>query len=710
MLRPAWLVALIAVCVLAPAAMARASRAPLTWAAPVTIDTQQPAMTHAFLQDVTCPTTGLCAGVDDRGNVVTTTDPTAPAPTWASQAIAPGKGLTAIACSTTALCVAVGAGGTAAVTLDPTATSPTWITTTLPGGDIATAACPTSTTCLAIAGQGAVFSLTVPRSGTPTWQPDGSIRAPTLGIAALACAPDSLCVAVDNGGDTFTSVEPVAPDPRWRTDHRALGKQPFNADHTPEAISCPSASLCLTAGSAPFGKARISHDPGAAKPTWTVVKGEDAGNIESVSCASTTRCIAIIGLSTPIVVNPSAPGVRFSRVRAAGGELLEPEVGACAGDSACVAVGGQSAEFDTEPPRALPRWSSASVADPDGLDSLSGISCPSADDCLAVDDSGNVFITDQARAATPAWRLLPQVIGTRIALECQEGGGDPCIALQGVTCPSTRLCVAVSGSNDVELSVTDPFSAHPRASIHGRPGLSGDFTSVSCRFSTLCVAVDDGGDGAITTEPAARHGHWTGFDTGIDDGQEPDEEVQIGLNGVSCPTTQLCVAVDDTGQELVTTHPKQPSRRWHRFLICDSLDGCGPGLAAVTCPSVRLCIAVDDSGQVLTTTAPAATRPHWRRQEIDFATGPGLGANALAARLASVTCPSARRCVVVEADGREFESTDPAAVHPTWTSPRLIDPGVPLRGVSCPSVNHCIAVDDIGRTLQGSVATAAARP
>jgi hypothetical protein len=161
------------------------------------------------------------------------------------------------------------------------------------------------------------------------------------------------------------------------------------------------------------------------------------------------------------------------------------------------------------------------VADRLGTDSLRSIACPSATDCLAVDGYGNVLKTDQAQVATPPWRLLPTAAGRGLPLDCQTGGDTPCDAFEAVTCASTTLCVAV-GDENTEVSVTNPFSAHPTSSKRGRPVL-GPFSSVSCPSTSLCVALDAFGQGAVPTDPAATSPDWTSFDTGLNSGQEPDQ-------------------------------------------------------------------------------------------------------------------------------------------------------------------------------------------
>jgi hypothetical protein len=59
--------------------------------------------------------------------------------------------------------------------------------------------------------------------------------------------------------------------------------------------------------------------------------------------------------------------------------------------------------------------------------------------------------------------------------------------------------------------------------------------------------------------------------------------------GVSCPSSSLCVAVDDSGNVLTSTAPTDAST-W----TVTNVDGTHP-LADVSCPTTTLCVAGDSS-------------------------------------------------------------------------------------------------------------------
>ena len=104
--------------------------------------------------------------MDNGGNALITTNPTAAKATWSAPVkVDPGGGLTGVSCASTSLCVAVDGPGYAVLTTNPTAASPKW-------------SGPTSIDASALRGI------------------DG-----TSYLSGISCASTSLCVAVDGVGN-----------------------------------------------------------------------------------------------------------------------------------------------------------------------------------------------------------------------------------------------------------------------------------------------------------------------------------------------------------------------------------------------------------------------------------------------------------------------------------------------------------------------------
>jgi hypothetical protein len=185
-----------------------------------------------------------------------------------------------------------------------------------------------------------------------------------------------------------------------------------------------------------------------------------------------------------------------------------------------------------------------------------------------------------------------------------------------------------------------------------------------------------------------------------------------GLSGVSCPSVSLCVAVDNAGNVLSTTHPTSGASAWPVAHV----DGMHR-LAGIACPSGSLCVAVDDVGNVLTSTDPAGGARAWTVTYVDDASN--LSEN----KFSGVACPTVSLCVAVDVEGNAVTSTDPVGGARAWTVTHVDDglnydcwkyggtgPGcqAPLVAVSCPAVSLCVAVDDSENVISSSNPTGGA--
>ena len=155
-----------------------------------------------------------------------------------------------------------------------------------------------------------------------------------------------------------------------------------------------------------------------------------------------------------------------------------------------------------------------------------------------------------------------------------------------------------------------------------------------------------------------------------------------GLNGVACPSSSQCTAVDNFGRE-VTFNPTSPGAPTP-IEIAPPVNG-ATGVPGVACPSISQCTAVAVFGREVTfnPTSPGTPTP------INIDGGNNLDA---------VACPSSSQCTAVDASGQEV-SFDPTA--PGTPSPTNIDRGRGLSAVACPSSSQCTAVDSDGYEITG---------
>jgi hypothetical protein len=239
--------------------------------------------------------------------------------------------------------------------------------------------------------------------------------------------------------------------------------------------------------------------------------------------------------------------------------------------------------------------------------------------------------------------------------------------LQGVSCPSVSLCVAVGGSET--YTTTDPTGPASGWSAHTVSSASVGLNAVSCPTNSLCVVGgggdggdDDDGDVFTSSDPADPTPSWTAT-------QLP------GLNfirTVDCPTATFCAAgaQPNTGAAILTsTNPVGGASAWTVKTVNDFI-------TAVTCAGTSLCLAVDTVG-VLTSVDPSEPSSSWTQ-------------TTLPNTFTGASCPSADLCAVA-AGPSVLTAANPTGGSSAWTS-------TPVDALPCyPCLAETLtAVDDHG--------------
>jgi hypothetical protein len=351
----------------------------------------------------------------------------------------------------------------------------------------------------------------------------------------------------------------------------------------------------------------------------------------------------------------------FAAWRATSQEPRSREIRALTCPSSSVCVAGDDAGnilTSTDPTGGASSWNTAGV-------SISGISCPSASFCVAINGDGVLASTDPTGGAS-AWTST--TIGPHF--------------LTGISCPSTSLCVAGDGFNDIMTS-TDPAggpnawtTAHLRNPLVGAVPI-GPIGPISCPSTSLCVAAQSLPGGILTsTNPTGGASSWSFIPA---PGVAPfPAGANSSVNGISCPSVSLCVALVNGGDVFTSSDPTAGAGAW-TMATTDP----GNGLASVSCPSAQLCIAVDGQGSVLTSTNPTGGAGAWSTAHIS--------SNALS----TVSCPSAALCVVGDANGNILTSTNPTGGAGTWTNAAVDIPPCTQQSTPCIS-EQLYARDDQG--------------
>jgi hypothetical protein len=337
-------------------------------------------------------------------------------------------------------------------------------------------------------------------------------------------------------------------------------------------------------------------------------------------------------------------------------------------------------------------WSPPALIDPgpETPPTLDGVSCPSASLCVAVDSYGNV-VSSTEPANAGSWRASRSYVG--------RAGYH---GLSAVSCVSIDFCLA-SGDGTLKNS-TDPAGGAGAWTSHNTVEYVP--SSLSCPSSGLCVGVR-GSEVWSSTEPRGDILAWK-----LEDVDEHN------LYGISCPTMSLCVAVDAEGDVLTSSEPTGAKAAWHPVPVDP-----GHAILGVSCASEALCVAVDQAGDVLSSTHPAGDASEWRVSEVEkgiairsvscsgslcvavdesgdvlASTVPTGGAGAWSIEhidehaLSAVSCASESLCVATDSDGDVLTATSPAGPAPAWALAQVDTmTSPPLAAVSCASASLCVA-------------------
>jgi hypothetical protein len=459
-----------------------------------------------------------------------------------------------------------------------------------------------------------------------------------------------------------------------RVDHLA----PFGTPASFTRISCPSSALCV--GAQVGQQVAVSSHPGVESSWRSEVidhaPGASTRDLTGISCPSVRLCVAVDG--TGEVFTSSRPA-RASTWRSQQVDESPLTAVACPSSVLCVAVDRAGDVLTSHDPTGPARMWRARLVDQAATNASGtigplfvGISCPSARLCVGLDETGSVVVSADPGGRRPTWRFerLDNPFG--LALPGVSGPAG------GVSCVSTRLCVIASGLSIV--TSTDPLgpaSGWVASRVEPVPRL---FEGVTCRSSTLCIAVDDVGDALTSTDPAGGASRWTSVQI------DASRTLSPGVSGVACPTARLCVLADQLGNVATSRAPTGAGGGWR----LESLPLGHDTIERLSCPSSSFCAGYDNAGNVLISARPRAGGRSWRVYHLDDA------------GLTSLTCLRGPFCFALDTAGQVLVSADPAGGAAGWVIGR-IDPQRAASAISCASSRLCVVAEP-----DGVIATTAA--
>ncbi len=313
----------------------------------------------------------------------------------------------------------------------------------------------------------------------------------------------------------------------------------------------------------------------------------------------------------------------------------------CPRANLCVADGsGGKVVTSTSPLGGAHAWKSSQLS---GEPTPSGLACSPEGLCVEVGRYGEKFSQTALVSSDPA--------GGASTWSHEGILGAPSEGLDGVSCPSSQLCVTV-GEGSYVVSSTDPGGgedawaswAVPSLTLGGQP-----LVGVSCPTSTFCVAVDNGFSLLSSTAPAGGMTAWT---------VTPVGSPTTTVTGLSCPASTFCAAASEAGTVVVWTNPAAEGKPQLREVLTPF-----PGLTGISCPASGFCVATGALGDVFSSNDPAGGASTWRKTDVDHRT-----------RLVGVSCASVSLCVATDADGQVLvgrpQHSTPKGTKPRRSAPR----------------------------------------
>jgi hypothetical protein len=326
---------------------------------------------------------------------------------------------------------------------------------------------------------------------------------------------------------------------------------------------------------------------------------------------------------------------------------------------------------------------------PAGTGSLAAVTCADPTHCWAVGAPGPITATTTTSSVPPTTTVIDATVDGGKTWTGQQVTLTPTPALTGISCPGTRLCMAVglsgTGAMGVVLTTSDAGVTWAPASI---PPGAVVVTSVVCATATDCTAIASDG----TT-------FWSAHSVDFGRTWEREGDLPAGFldaGHLSCAAGAACLV---TAYTATTAGHGQGA-------IAISTDGAATWTAATVptgtglvqgavCATISSCLAVGTTSTTLSAIVPA--NGELLTSDDGGHTWVGAAAGQPVDDMYGIDCPGQSTCAVVGTDwvgtppvgtGAVARSTDGGS---TFTGSATEYTPLALTSLSCPTTQRCIA-------------------
>jgi photosystem II stability/assembly factor-like uncharacterized protein len=373
------------------------------------------------------------------------------------------------------------------------------------------------------------------------------------------------------------------------------------------------ASGCTSGGNA--GTTHTIHVLGEPKGT-PLVLGQPApagtGELGAVACATAKRCWAV-GIADPetaptpaaatVIVATKNAGTTWKAQHVAGGSTPQLSGVSCPTATECMAVGSNGASLPgsgvvVATTDGGKTWNP--VAAPPGALTVMTVTCSNAGDCVVLVNDGSLVWSAVTANFGQSWQRagnLPSLFAAGDDLSCTTGG--PCLVAGYVPTGTGQ------GEGAVALS-TDGGMTWALASV---PNGLGALRSAACATPTNCLAA--GSTSTTVSDVVPAHGQLLdsadGGHTWAPAATPPPVDDVFGL---ACPSGRVCamVGTEWKGTPAVGTGAVAQSGNGGTTFRLASVAYVPLTLTALSCPSVTACVAA--GGDTVATITVVPPRPH----------------------------------------------------------------------------------------------------